>query len=56
MRILINYLRECFCKHLWKREEEEGVEVNGTFSTQVGTRVSATCEKCGYHKSYWKFL
>jgi hypothetical protein len=55
MRRLINYFRESFCKHDFEREEGEAI-VNTNMSKTSGTRISATCKKCGYHKSYWKYI
>lgn len=54
MRWLINYLRSVFCKHEWKHEEIFA-KINDEFGKTEGPRVSATCEKCGWHKSYWKY-
>jgi hypothetical protein len=60
MKFIINYLRECFCKHDWKTEEKECTIVtkncfdDAIFSNKI-TRVSVTCTKCGYHKNYTKF-
>lgn len=54
MRALINYIRQCFCKH--KLEYDENYhEHNSDWRKRSGTKVSATCKECGYHKSYWKF-
>lgn len=52
MRWLIQYIRSCFCKHEWAFEEEY---VRAPYSGRSGPVVSVTCEKCAYHKSYWKF-
>lgn len=56
MRFIINYIRECFCNHDFKYDEEycEELKYFQTIKTS-GTKVSKTCKKCGYHKSYWKF-
>ncbi|OGH75940.1 MAG: hypothetical protein A3A89_00370 [Candidatus Magasanikbacteria bacterium RIFCSPLOWO2_01_FULL_33_34] len=57
MRWLMNYLREVFCKHDWEREEVKATlkdTYTGDYKTDI--RVSSTCKKCGYHKSYWKYL
>ena len=55
MRWLIWYIRSCFCKHEFKLEENcaEYKWYNG--GNQSGKMISATCSKCGYHRSYWKF-
>jgi hypothetical protein len=54
MRWLINYFREMFCKHDFVYAEEFSSR-KSEFGNRNGVRVSATCKKCGYHKSYWKF-
>lgn len=51
MRWLIEYIRSLFCLHEYKYDEDF---VKGV--CKDGTRVSVTCTKCGYHKSYWKFM
>ncbi|OWK34662.1 hypothetical protein [Fimbriiglobus ruber] len=50
MRWLVNYFRQCFCKHEFEREEGY---CKGNF--QSGVRISLLCTKCGYHRSFWKF-
>lgn len=58
MRSLVNYLRQVFCAHEWEREEREmhcttpRVLMNGG---EQNVRVSTTCTRCGYRRSYWKF-
>jgi len=55
MRGLINYIRSCFCKHEWEKEEKVcNVRQYGAILGQE-FRVSITCKKCGWHKSYSKF-
>ena len=63
MRRLINYIRQCFCKHDWVIEEsyyEEYTQMIG-FSkessklTRQGTKVYMRCKKCGYHTNHWKY-
>ncbi len=57
MRWLINYFRSAFCKHDWEREEMFAKQMD-EFGFETGfssIMVSATCKKCGWHKSYWKF-
>lgn len=51
MRWLVNYFRQVFCKHEFKKEES-------FVDTEVrkGIKISLYCPKCGYHKSFWKFL
>lgn len=55
MRYLINYLRSCFCKHEFSYEEMYYRDRDGFGGWTKEARVSATCKKCGYHKSYWKY-
>jgi hypothetical protein len=57
MRWLIEYIKSCFCNHKFEYGELHA-EITGDFNEIIkqGIRVSATCSKCGYHKSYWKFL
>lgn len=51
MRWIIYYFRQCFCKHDWDYSEVTWVQ-----GTNAGrTIVSATCNKCGWHRSYPKF-
>lgn len=54
MRWLINYFRECFCKHDWHIEELQANLRNFLGDKASGTRVYMRCNKCGYHKSHWK--
>ena len=58
MRTIINYLRECFCKHEFEYEEIV-IKLFEDFwgrKKENCTKVSATCKKCGFHKKpYWKF-
>jgi hypothetical protein len=55
MRSIVNYFRQVFCKHEWEREECKTEWRDGLGSHKKGLKVSATCVKCCYHKSYWKF-
>jgi RNase P subunit RPR2 len=59
MRWLIWWLRSWFCKHKWELEEvkymEYGEYLGETFVNKEGTKVSATCKECGWHRSYWKW-
>ncbi len=57
MRWLVNYIRSVFCKHDWEREDfifRVTRNILGDESGREGARVSATCKKCGWHRSYWK--
>lgn len=54
MRWLINYIRQCFCKHDW-HFEEAWYEVKGDFiGTKKDEKVYMRCKKCGYHQKHWK--
>lgn len=61
MRWLVWWLRSCFCSHEWEYEErvyDKFDEYKGSFlyTDKNKIRVSATCKKCGWHRSYWKFV
>jgi len=56
MKWLINYFKECFCNHDFNYEEKYYVEKSDFCGSREGDKVSVTCKKCGYHKSYWKFF
>lgn len=55
MRTLVNYFRQVFCKHAWNFEECTTREFLEGRLIRTGQRVTATCQKCAYYKSYWKF-
>ena len=48
--------RSMFCKHTFEYEEIDSVvrDYSGN-EVKSGVKVSATCEKCGWHRKYWKF-
>lgn len=50
MRILINYLRSCFCKHEFELIKEVSVYENNRASRPVTIRHTYMCNKCGYVK------
>lgn len=55
MRWLVWYLRSMFCDHAWKYEEANYTKTNNAAAfTQKGQVIAATCEFCGWHRSYWK--
>jgi RNase P subunit RPR2 len=56
MRYIIWYLRSVFCSHSW-RHEELRFKIRNEYNEIVvdGPKVSATCDKCGWHRTYWKF-
>lgn len=57
MRAIVVWFRQIFCNHEWAFEEHRCVERNAYTSAieREGIKVSKTCKKCSYHKSYWKF-
>lgn len=68
MRWIFWYLRSLFCKHVWQTAEQAyttwrrpdiedrilAPEVERVGERHI-IRVSATCKKCGWHRSYSKF-
>lgn len=56
MRTIINYLRSLWCTHEFEYDEihYQTFGYNDEIIKQ-GMKVSRTCKKCGWHKSYWKF-
>jgi RNase P subunit RPR2 len=56
MRWIANYFRQVFCKHDWLLEEGLATSSSEFGKSKQGVKVSATCKKCGYHRSYWKYL
>lgn len=58
MKKLIEYFKILFCNHELLFEECNGIlrdEYDYDCIVKSGKKVSQTCKKCGYHKSYWKF-
>lgn len=56
MRTIINYFRSLWCTHDFKYEETQYTKWG--YDNEViraGPKVSRTCKKCGWHKSYWKY-
>ena len=53
MRTLINYIRQCFCKHDLIREE--GIGIVDRKNEIVNRRVYVRCRKCSYHREFWKY-
>lgn len=49
MKWLINYLRECFCKHEWELLEEEIICDGEHIDKDIvlGNRWTYRCKKCG---------
>lgn len=56
MRAIINHIRSWFCAHEFTFDETD-YKTRGPFGMILrdDVRVSRTCKKCGWHKSYWKF-
>ena len=59
MRWLIWYGRSLWCRHTWEYEESDydwrRTYASGLTRHFTGTRVSATCTQCGWHRSYEKW-
>jgi hypothetical protein len=61
MRWLINYIRQCFCKHEFGYTEVPyekkyfGEFFDEVITTRKNIRVSMICKKCTYHKKFDKF-
>lgn len=69
MREVVLLMRSAFCRHEWQYEEHHHTQIGGPVTDYLtmtpnpdhgkvihsGERVSATCKKCGWHRSYWKF-
>lgn len=55
MRELINWFKSLWCKHEFKYEEIFFQKHGYTEILKQGIKVSRTCNKCGWHKSYWKY-
>jgi hypothetical protein len=52
MRWLINYFRQCVCKHEFETSECKYYNDLGEYTKIV---VSMCCTKCGYHTKYSKY-
>jgi len=65
MRFIIWWIRSLFCDHDWELEEMRLKIIDWSFNLISGRneknvigdriKVSATCKKCGWHRSYNKF-
>jgi ribosomal protein L37E len=55
MRWLVWWFRSLFCAHSFEREEARVECHQWDGGKQAYTVVSATCTKCGWHRSYRKF-
>jgi len=56
MRTIVNYLRQVFCCHTFVEDEHRVAVTSEWGSTKEGIRVSLLCSKCGYHRSFWKYM
>jgi hypothetical protein len=56
MRTIVNYLRQVFCCHTFVEDEHRVAKTSEWGSTKEGIRVSLLCSKCGYHRSFWKYM
>jgi hypothetical protein len=54
MRWLINYLRQCFCKHEFTRDQISVFNAYSNSNRPDYYEVHFECKKCGYHKKYKK--
>lgn len=54
IRWLVNYIRQCRCKHEWVKEEAVA-RYRDSFGGIRNVRVVMTCKKCGWRKKYWKY-
>ena len=55
LKWLINYIRQCFCKHEFEKEEIF-FKHEGRHGAHIHDfKISLLCKKCGYHKSFWKY-
>ncbi len=58
MRWLINYIRQCFCKHDFDIKECSAIGFSPVYGENLKNkiiRVDMLCPKCGYHKAHSKF-
>lgn len=52
MKRIVWAVRSIFCNHNWIKEELIDRDFTGDVDN---VKVSVTCNKCGWHRSYWKF-
>lgn len=52
MRLIINYIRSCFCKHDWELLCESNYYDKENSSLSLYTIKTFRCKKCGYAKKY----
>ena len=55
MRWLIQYIRQCFCKHEFKELEGQKFRVEYVCAAKAYERKTIVlyCTKCGYNKWFW---
>ena len=51
MRLIINYLRSCFCKHEWELLKKSNI-YDEDEDLPIGSKWIYRCKKCGYAKKY----
>lgn len=54
MRFIINYFRQCFCKHEWELMFDVECRVHDIWDggKEVYHKKIYRCKKCGYSKKY----
>ena len=50
MKLLINYIRSCFCTHDWVLMDKS-IKVN-RLNEKIGTKWTYRCNKCGRFHTY----
>ena len=53
MKEIINYLRQCLCKHDWDIKEKYMRTEKLTYDRN-SERIYMRCKKCGYHPKHWE--
>lgn len=48
MRAIVNYIRQCFCKHEWQFLKEVSVFPDAFSDMPYKSRQIYRCKKCGY--------
>jgi hypothetical protein len=52
MRLIINYIRSCFCKHDWEMIMNTAYYSNQDAKIPLCYKKVYRCKKCGYSKRY----
>jgi RNase P subunit RPR2 len=56
LRWLIWQIGSAFCRHDFTYEEVYAQNLGSNNDViKQGDKVSRTCKKCGWHKTYWKY-